>query len=76
MVIRAPVEITTCAEGSLALNFLTADWEVLYLLTPDWVEIHTELAHCHGSLLLRLGTHTKPETHTKPARGTTTKRQP
>ena len=60
MVIRA-VGITTCAKVYLVLNFLTPDWVVLNLLTPDWVETHTEPAHYHGFLLLRLGTHTKPE---------------
>ena len=76
------VGIATCAKGSLVLNFLTPDWVVLNLLTPDWVETHTEPAHCHGPLLLRLGTYTKPETkrtrdaHKTSPQGTTTKRQP
>ena len=52
---------TTGAKGSLVLNSLIPDW-VVNLLTPDWLETHTEPAVCHGSLLLRLGRHTKPET--------------
>ena len=56
------VGITNGAKGSLVLNFLTLDWAVLNFLTPDWIETHTKPAHCHGSLLLRLGRHTKPKT--------------